>query len=551
MEQQVEKLKLNVTNIKNSLFSNNKELKKIEKDKTNLFSRLDKKRTLREEEGRLESKNLGIGSGFSKIASTITSPVKGIFDRILEFFGLIAAGILLQNLPIILKQVEDFFNSDFIKGVGNVLGFIGNGILQLAQFVGLFPKSEQDKIKKDADETNKIIDEDIKNADRAERDIINLEKLLGKSEEDNEPEQSIESPQSEPDKTVTPKEPKEPKEPSDTQKPESTQPITAKNPVQSFNRGGTVKSTPEKLSERQAYQPQKSRQSPEGKKAQRDANNGFINFPIAVDKIIDVTKEHEKNILLYADVLKKDRGLRSGITTTSPTPPGPTIGPPAMVTGGTKPSQAHFNSPVGWRGHPIHGGVKYHTGVDVSMGLGTPVSSAQDAEVIHAGDKGDGYGYSVVLRHTDGAETRYGHFQSVNVKTGQKIKAGQLLGKEGSTGDSTGSHVHFSHYPPGSGGAMSYGGEGVVTVITENNKSFMDSYFRYGGNVKPLGTSGGNGGGRVGVSLGPLNSSRNQSVFIYAVQPVETYVPFPYPMPVETPVASSSPTPQLSSIWRG
>lgn len=550
MEQQVEKLKLNVTNIKNSLFSNNKELKKIEKDKTNLFSRLDKKRTLREEESRLESKNLGIGSGFSKIASTITSPVKGIFDRILEFFGLIAAGILIQNLPIILKQVEDFFNSDFIKGVGNVLGFIGNGILQLAQFVGLFPKSEQDKIKKDADETNKIIDEDIKNADRAERDIINLEKLLGKSEEDNEPEQSIESPQSEPDRAVTPKEPKEPKEPSDTQKPESTQPITAKNPVQSFNRGGTVKSTPEKLSERQAYQPQKSRQSPEGKKAQRDANNGFINFPIAVDKIIDVTKEHEKNILLYADVLKKDRGLRSGITTTSPTSPGPGPGPGPGSRGSNSPLSTsgvitdeivgHVGSTGRSSGPHIH--IETGDGYSGSHGEipnnilsniivdGRPLSSYELGDGLYAGRNHGGFDYPIrsgapiklqggikFLEYDQGYNSGYGNSLIIVGPDGRKYIIGHL--------DSGPLNPEKITNPQ----AKAQGGKNVAPVAPVASPGY----------------------GRGGPSLGPLNSSRNQSVFIYAVQPVETYVPFPYPMPVETPVASSSPTPQLSSIWRG
>jgi len=153
-------------------------------------------------------------------------------------------------------------------------------------------------------------------------------------------------------------------------------------------------------------------------------------------------------------------------------------GPEAMVTGGTLPTQATVTSGVGMREHPIYGGYKMHKGVDVSAGAGTPVSSAQDATVVHAGFRNDGYGNSVVLRYSDGAETRFGHFQSVNVRTGSTIKAGQLLGREGSTGDSTGSHVHFEHWP--NGGAMSFGNN-----FNRNAQSIMNSYFRYGGGVKP------------------------------------------------------------------
>ena len=182
MENQVTQLKLNVTNIKSSLFSSNKQLKKLKTDKKNLFFKLEKKKELKAEETRLETPRLGIGSGFSKIMSAVTSPVRSIFDRILDFIGLIAAGILINNLPIIIEKIQEFFNSDFIKGVGNVLGIIGNAILGLAKFVGIFPKSEQDQVEKNIKETDRRFDEDIKDADAAEKDIVNLEKFLGQTD---------------------------------------------------------------------------------------------------------------------------------------------------------------------------------------------------------------------------------------------------------------------------------------------------------------------------------------------------------------------------------
>jgi len=145
-------------------------------------------------------------------------------------------------------------------------------------------------------------------------------------------------------------------------------------------------------------------------------------------------------------------------------------GPEAMVTGGIKPSQIPQTSGQGWRWGKIH------KGVDLDGGDGANISSAQNGKVVWAGDKGDDYGNSVVIRYSNGAETRFGHLKSFNVKTGQEIKAGQLIGKQGNTGSSTASHLHFEYYP--NGGALSYEGYG-------NAASVKDSYFRYGGNVKP------------------------------------------------------------------
>jgi murein DD-endopeptidase MepM/ murein hydrolase activator NlpD len=149
---------------------------------------------------------------------------------------------------------------------------------------------------------------------------------------------------------------------------------------------------------------------------------------------------------------------------------GSSVAPPAMVTGGLKPSQIQQTSPQGWRWG------RMHKGIDLDGGDGSPISSAQDATVVWAGDKGDGYGNSVVLRYSNGAETRFAHLKSLNVRKGQSIKAGQLIGRQGNTGSSTASHLHFEYYP--SGGAMTYEGYGNATSV-------KDSYFRYGGNVKP------------------------------------------------------------------
>ncbi|WP_368860585.1 M23 family metallopeptidase [Streptomyces sp. RK75] len=84
----------------------------------------------------------------------------------------------------------------------------------------------------------------------------------------------------------------------------------------------------------------------------------------------------------------------------------------------------------------------HHTGVDFSAASGTPVKSVAAGEVVAAGD-GGAYGNQVVVRHADGKYTQYGHLSSLSVQVGQQVGAGTQLGLSGSTGNSTGPHLHF------------------------------------------------------------------------------------------------------------
>jgi murein DD-endopeptidase MepM/ murein hydrolase activator NlpD len=84
----------------------------------------------------------------------------------------------------------------------------------------------------------------------------------------------------------------------------------------------------------------------------------------------------------------------------------------------------------------------YHTGVDFSVGSGTPVSAITEGEVVTAGD-GGAYGNQVVIRHADGHYSQYAHLSSISVSVGQQVAAGDQIGLSGSTGNSTGPHLHF------------------------------------------------------------------------------------------------------------
>ncbi|MEV6015620.1 transglycosylase family protein [Streptomyces sp. NPDC051997] len=84
----------------------------------------------------------------------------------------------------------------------------------------------------------------------------------------------------------------------------------------------------------------------------------------------------------------------------------------------------------------------YHTGVDFPVPTGTSVAAVAAGHVVSAG-WGGSFGYQVVIRHADGRYTQYGHLSAIAVKDGQSVVAGQRIGRSGSTGNSTGPHLHF------------------------------------------------------------------------------------------------------------
>ena len=100
------------------------------------------------------------------------------------------------------------------------------------------------------------------------------------------------------------------------------------------------------------------------------------------------------------------------------------------------------SSGYGMRIHPITHASSMHPGFDLAAPTGTAVSAAAAGKVTHAGPAGT-YGNLVTIRHADGFETRYAHLSAVSVTEGARVNAGDDIGKVGSTGMSTGPHLHF------------------------------------------------------------------------------------------------------------
>lgn len=106
------------------------------------------------------------------------------------------------------------------------------------------------------------------------------------------------------------------------------------------------------------------------------------------------------------------------------------------------PVVGRITSSFGWRRHPILKTNKYHSGIDIAVPTGTPVLAADTGVVLIAGWRG-GYGYLVAIDHGRGISTFYGHNSSLLVKEGDVVVKGQRVALSGSTGLSTGPHVHF------------------------------------------------------------------------------------------------------------
>jgi murein DD-endopeptidase MepM/ murein hydrolase activator NlpD len=107
-----------------------------------------------------------------------------------------------------------------------------------------------------------------------------------------------------------------------------------------------------------------------------------------------------------------------------------------------------FSSPFGWRPDPFTGVRSQHTGIDMAVPLGTPILAAMSGTVVSASYSSI-YGNYVIINHGNGYQTLYGHMQKILAQKGQIVNQGSKIGLVGSTGYSTGPHLHFSVYKNG------------------------------------------------------------------------------------------------------
>jgi len=146
----------------------------------------------------------------------------------------------------------------------------------------------------------------------------------------------------------------------------------------------------------------------------------------------------------YAKITNTSPGSEGSVGALTNTSPIPSKGQGAETTDVTyqRPVAGRISSPFGNRFHPIDKKVKFHAGMDIAVPVGTPVGASADGVVSFAGWDGD-YGNLVIVQHADGRMTRYGHLSKLIAAKDDVVTAGQTIALSGSTGKSTGPHVHF------------------------------------------------------------------------------------------------------------
>lgn len=119
------------------------------------------------------------------------------------------------------------------------------------------------------------------------------------------------------------------------------------------------------------------------------------------------------------------------------------------------PVQGVVTSKYGWRHDPIDGSIRHHNGVDIAVPTGTRVKVIAAGRVVESGLHG-GYGNLVAVEHDDGTISMYGHNSRLDVSVGDRVEAGQTVALSGSTGRSTGPHLHFELWKNGNNVTAAY-----------------------------------------------------------------------------------------------
>lgn len=154
--------------------------------------------------------------------------------------------------------------------------------------------------------------------------------------------------------------------------------------------------------------------------------------------------EHDARLMAraLAEMEEEEAAIEAEIRRAESTPMGQKMLNTAFKGGFVSPVSGRVTSRFGYRHHPITGTYKLHTGVDIACRTGASIRAAASGIVSKAGYN-RAYGYMVVIQHNGGYSTLYGHCSRLLVSAGQRVSQGQVIARAGSTGWSTGPHLHY------------------------------------------------------------------------------------------------------------
>lgn len=167
------------------------------------------------------------------------------------------------------------------------------------------------------------------------------------------------------------------------------------------------------------------------------------------DEVISFSDSPTDKRFLLVMKEAQPRSAKSGKGNYLSGPKNPAAAPPRTDNPArTLPVQGVITSPAGLRSDPFDGRLRHHNGLDIAAPSGTPVKPVAPGTVIFSGWKG-GYGNTVILDHGDGMVTVYAHHASNNVSAGATVDLNTVIALSGSTGRSTGPHLHFEAWQDG------------------------------------------------------------------------------------------------------
>lgn len=169
---------------------------------------------------------------------------------------------------------------------------------------------------------------------------------------------------------------------------------------------------------------------------------------IAAENVFQEQQAHQATLMAQLATLVENRrvteqqyqeGVEAGGTAGSDLPPGA-----ISSKGWARPAAGYISSNFGYRTHPIYNVVRLHAGTDLAGGCGIPIYAARGGQVVYAGWNG-GYGNFILINHGDGISTGYAHIATGKtfVRYGEQVSTGTHIANVGSTGGSTGCHLHF------------------------------------------------------------------------------------------------------------
>lgn len=419
---QVEKLKLNVTNIKSTLISSNKRLRKIQIRKDQLVLKLTKDQTRRKAEGSVEEKNIKGAGIFGRVIGRIAAPVMNLWDRVLNFFGAILLGFILTKLPEIIKTLEPVLKvvKPIFVGTLKAIGFITEKMIDFVGFLSDFqesfnPSESQKNLKESEKRLNEIVGDKLESADSDRNERISRSEEIDSKLFD----QNVESSQAK----ITPT-------------PSSNPSLTGE--IQKRNMGGVVN------------KPQDANLPPQSSSfGNVDNKNPFKRFYAASNKNL-------KNALLLSAVNENFKKLFKEVKFLIPESKGGSDSPPSTtpsrtLIGGDSlaavlPQGApQFTSPFGERNG------RQHRGIDIGVDGGSPVIASQSGEVVDIYPNFGNHGDAVVVKYNDGFKGVYGHIDP-SVSIGTKVDRGNVLGTvkywPNGYGNADNTHLHYERVNP-------------------------------------------------------------------------------------------------------